>query len=274
MSNFPQVPRSTAVGLVTLTVSLVVHLGALVWHEPPSRSIEVAGGGGVDVAMQGTTFVDLTAGETASVVQTETVSPVEMPATPSVTPPVSAGTVAPSESVVATTAITAAVPVPQTAMSLPEDEGTTPSVSARPIARPPQVTERAEAAQAEPVPAPQGTAQTSAEQGDVDGETAGQATSTGDSTQQAAGNAAASSYPGLIQQQIASQRQPRIRATGVAQVSFTIAESGALAAISLAASSGDARFDQAAVAMISAAAPFPPPPSGAQRSFTIPIRAR
>ncbi|PJI84283.1 outer membrane transport energization protein TonB [Yoonia maricola] len=273
MSTLSQVPRSAGVGVAMLAVSLVVHLGALAWQEAPAP-IAIAGGTGAELAMEGTAFVDLVAGVTAPVAQPDTITPVQTPVTPSVTSPVSATPVAPSDTVQATKAVTATVPVPETATAVPEDNSTTPPVSARPTARPPEVAARAEAAQPAPAPAPQGNAQASARAGAVGGQTAGQAASSGAANQQAASDAAVSSYPGLVQQRIASQRQPRIRATGIARVSFTIAESGSLAAVSLAASSGDARFDQAAVAMISGAAPFPAPPPGAQRSFTIPIRAR
>ncbi|MEO0634986.1 MAG: TonB family protein [Pseudomonadota bacterium] len=42
--------------------------------------------------------------------------------------------------------------------------------------------------------------------------------------------------------------------------------------MSIRRSSGSAELDRAAIQMIQRAAPFPPPPPGAQRSFNMPIR--
>ncbi|MBZ8119761.1 TonB family protein [Roseovarius sp. LXJ103] len=89
-----------------------------------------------------------------------------------------------------------------------------------------------------------------------------------------AGNAAASNYPGLVMQKISRVPRPRSNTTGTAVISFSIASSGALAGLSVAQSSGSARLDQAAAQMIQRAAPFPPPPTGARRSFSISIKGR
>ena len=54
---------------------------------------------------------------------------------------------------------------------------------------------------------------------------------------------------------------------GQAVIAFTIDDHGGLATIGVAVSSGNPAVDQAALEMIRRAAPFPPPPPGAQRSF-------
>lgn len=60
---------------------------------------------------------------------------------------------------------------------------------------------------------------------------------------------------------------------GVSIVQFALAPSGAVVAVSLGGSSGAAILDQAALAMVRRASPFPPiPPDYRNRSFTAPVR--
>lgn len=89
-----------------------------------------------------------------------------------------------------------------------------------------------------------------------------------------AGTAAASTYPGLVMRRIARAGRPEGRARGAAVVAFSISPGGALSAISIARSSGTAAFDRAALAVVRNAAPFPRPPAGARRSFSIRIQGR
>ncbi|WP_299706462.1 TonB family protein [uncultured Tateyamaria sp.] len=88
------------------------------------------------------------------------------------------------------------------------------------------------------------------------------------------GNAAASNYPGQIMRKLQRARRPRIGNRGVATVSFRIASNGGLSAVSVARSSGSRDLDNAALQVIRGAAPFPVPPPGAQRSFSIQIKGR
>ena len=92
--------------------------------------------------------------------------------------------------------------------------------------------------------------------------------------QQAAGNAAASNYPGLVMRQISRAGKLRVNARGVAVVAFTIGGNGGLSAVSLARSSGNASLDQDALRLVRRAGPFPKPPQGARRSFSIEIEGR
>ena len=89
-----------------------------------------------------------------------------------------------------------------------------------------------------------------------------------------AGTATASTYPGLVMRRIAGAGRPEGRARGAAVVAFSISPGGGLSAISIARSSGTAAFDQAALAVVRNAAPFPRPPAGARRSFSIRIQGR
>ena len=73
---------------------------------------------------------------------------------------------------------------------------------------------------------------------------------------------------------IARVGKPRVRARGTALVAFTIAGNGGLAQLSLARSSGSDALDRAALQLVRRAGPFPPPPQGAQRAFSIGITGR
>ncbi len=89
-----------------------------------------------------------------------------------------------------------------------------------------------------------------------------------------AGNAAASNYPGQVMRRISRLPKPRVNARGTTVVAFSIAAGGRLAGVSIARGSGSASLDQAAVTLIRSAAPFPSPPVGAQRQFSIGIKGR
>jgi protein TonB len=76
-------------------------------------------------------------------------------------------------------------------------------------------------------------------------------------------------YAGTVWSRLA-RHKPRAGQRGSASVSFSIGDMGALRAVKIARSSGNARIDQLALATVRNAAPFPPPPSGAV-SYTIRI---
>lgn len=96
----------------------------------------------------------------------------------------------------------------------------------------------------------------------------------GNGQSQAAGTSAADDYPGHVLRQLSRVPKPGVRAGGTAVIAFRIGAGGGLAAISVARSSGSARLDQAALQVVRNAAPFPPPPSGARRDFSIRIEGR
>jgi periplasmic protein TonB len=56
-------------------------------------------------------------------------------------------------------------------------------------------------------------------------------------------------------------------AKGIAVIRFALDDSGGVESVALLRSSGDADLDSESVALVSRAAPFPPPPPGAQRAF-------
>lgn len=88
---------------------------------------------------------------------------------------------------------------------------------------------------------------------------------------QAAGNAAASNYPGKIMRKIQRTRKERAGARGTATVAFRITASGGVSSLRIQKSSGSAKVDQIALRHIQRAAPFPPPPNGARTTFNLKI---
>jgi TonB family protein len=60
-------------------------------------------------------------------------------------------------------------------------------------------------------------------------------------------------------------------ANGTAIIGFVLDESGGVGSVSLLRSSGEADLDAESVALVNRAAPFPPPPAGAQHSFAIEV---
>ncbi|WP_029075655.1 TonB family protein [Kaistia adipata] len=100
---------------------------------------------------------------------------------------------------------------------------------------------------------------------------------TGRSREAGAGAAANSNYKGKVQSAIrrhtrTPSKAARMGITGRALVSFTVQPSGAAKNIVLASSSGNALLDNAALAAVRQASPFPRMPEGmAQISLTAPI---
>ena len=94
-----------------------------------------------------------------------------------------------------------------------------------------------------------------------------------------AGNAAVSNYPGKVVSKLRrSRRYPREaqrqRLTGEVRVAFTVSSNGSVSGIRIVRSSGSPVLDQAAVATVQRAAPFPKIPADAGRSswpFTVPL---
>lgn len=117
--------------------------------------------------------------------------------------------------------------------------------------------------------APQGNAAQNATRGSQQGST-GQAASQDQSRAQSSsqGHAAASNYPGEVMARIQRTRLARSPARGRVLVAFSVGANGGLASASVVRSSGNAALDQTALDHIRRAAPFPPPPAGAQRQFS------
>lgn len=181
---------------------------------------------------------------------TSATAPITAPAELAQTPPPEILTAAPSETI-----------SPDTSPS-----ELAPETSRTPPPRPDRTTPTQPTRQAR---APQGNASQSATRGsqqDSAGQSASQAPARAQASAQ--GNAAISNYPGEVLRRIQRTRQARSPARGSVLVAFSVATSGALASVSVGRSSGHAGLDQTALDHIRRAAPFPPPPAGAQRQFS------
>ena len=89
-----------------------------------------------------------------------------------------------------------------------------------------------------------------------------------------AGNAASENYAGTVLRHLSQLRRPRASGPGTARVAFTVAADGSLERVEIAKTSGSGRFDRDALRMIERAVPFPEPPPGVNRDFTIEIEGR
>lgn len=178
----------------------------------------------------------------------------------------------------------AAQPVqPEDTISVLDPDSTVPKLSKRPVRRDPEMetpVKRAEAPKPKPKPKPQQTAKGNNTQNAAAGTTRGASNNTntrqgaGQAQSKQAGSAAVSNYPGLVNRHLSRIRKPSLSRRGVVRVSFAIASSGGLAGVSVSRSSGSTQLDQAAATLIRRAAPFPKPPAGAQRNFSINIEFR
>lgn len=147
-----------------------------------------------------------------------------------------------------------------------------PEISRKPLPRPDRTAPAPTPQQAR---APQGNSAQTATRGSLQGN-AGQSASQAPARAQASaqGNAAASNYPGEVLRRIQRTRQARSPARGQVLVIFTVGNNGNLASVSVARSSGHSGLDQTALDHIRRAAPFPPPPTSAQRQFSFEFGGR
>jgi protein TonB len=118
-------------------------------------------------------------------------------------------------------------------------------------------------------PAAAGNSDRNARRGDQAGQAAGRAEAAGQGqVATAAGNAARANYPGAVLRQIQRVRKQPVAARGTVVVAFQVRADGALGLARILRSSGSAVLEEAALAHIRRAAPFPAPPAGAQTAFT------
>lgn len=112
--------------------------------------------------------------------------------------------------------------------------------------------------------------------GQASGTKTGQATQSSQrgKRQSSAGNAAVANYGGKVMRKIQRTRKERAGAKGRALVGFKVSSSGAATSVRILRSSGSAKIDSIAIRHIKRAAPFPRPPKGARRSFSITFVSR
>ena len=294
--------------IAALGLSAGLHLAGFALTPGPEE-IQMAGGDLQTVAMLGDSLADLVETVTAPAEPAAADAPIRpdpirpAPITPA--PPVQAATAPVTP--VAQPVTTAALPVtdapvlqaaesppadpapprapvaaqPPTAAPVPPDQATptlraqtpdatTPRPKSRPKAPPKAVAKTAPPPKKKAVQAKQTTTK-SARKGQTDGAATGTAarSSKTKGQSQVAGNAAASNYPGIVMRKIQRTRKERAGARGKARVAFTISGNGAVASVNIVKSSGSARVDQIALRHIRRAGPFPPPPQGARKSFSL-----
>jgi protein TonB len=286
---------------ICAVTALGLH-GAGVWVSAPQARAEVEGGVGAAEVMLGSSFADMVAGA-ARPVSEASVTPT---VTPPVTPPLSAeATLRPTSpeasepsapqpvTKTATALPVAAAPAQDAALATPAlpsritaqtNAETGVQVSRRPKVRPAYI-----AAQATPRDVQRSEPERKAEVRRTSGSNADQTATRGSMTghetatakrqgrptasqSAAVGNAAASTYPGQVMRHLARVPRPRADTRGSALVQFSISEEGRLASVRVARSSGSARLDRAALTVVERAAPFPAPPAGADRSFSVQIK--
>lgn len=128
----------------------------------------------------------------------------------------------------------------------------------------------------QPAPPAPGNSSVNARKGTSDGQTTGTSarSSQGNSSSSAAGNAKAANYSGQVLRAISRAKRGSLGTKRRVLVSFTIGGSGGLSAVSVSRSSGNTRADNAAISQVRRAAPFPAPPPGARRSFSVEIGDR
>lgn len=272
-----------------LVVSIGVHLAGFTMLASPNTAIEIAGGAPSKITMLGNSFADMTQGITSPVIPAKTAEHPE-DRTPAHTPqPVIHQPIVPDRAaisvsknennpVVPVAAITPNRPTP-IAPIVPEEvlifepsvEVQLPnSQTKRPVMRPAEPTTPRRKPVVIAPPKRQGGTQTT-RKGQVDGSVAGQVASSGQGLAKPseAGNAAASNYPGLVMRKISRIRKQRAGARGKATVGFKISSNGAATSVRIIRSSGSAKVDGVALRHIQRASPFPRPPKGARRSFSV-----
>ncbi|MFC4671643.1 TonB family protein [Seohaeicola nanhaiensis] len=301
------IPRSRSLAALVLVASAGSHLAAmgLIWRAP---EVQMEGGAEMAVASLGSSFADMAAGTQAPEVPTTAETHKTTPTvTPAAAPPVTATPVVqPTPQVAPET--TRAAPPPETTAPAPTETPVVPMATLTPSETPPAETPpvqtarlaetpppperiealpeapplaeslRPKARPKPPAPAPApGNADRNARIGTDTGRAevkskAAQSERAGTTT--AAGNAAADNYPGQVMRRISRVPRPRVATRGATVVAFSIAANGALASASVARSSGSTELDTAALAVLRKAAPFPAPPAGARRQFSIRIEGR
>lgn len=291
---------SRMVKMLAVSTAAALH-GVVIWGFTSDTDLEIEGSAGAVEASIGTSFADMAAGtisasETTEVVEEikpeeihepppqDVVEPTPAEVITAAEPPTLTETPAPEVTQAALEPTPSpALPAPAEVIEPEPEQTASVNRSVRPKTRSADLEKRAEppkkVTEAKPKPKkkqaqPRGNAKQNATKGSETGKTnkPAKVAGTGKSGKQQTGNAATSNYPGKVMKKIARVPKPRVGSRGTSVVAFTISSGGGLSAISLARSSGSPKLDQAALRVVQRAAPFPPPPAGARRSFSIKIK--
>ena len=266
------IPVSRTAAAASLFAAVGLHGAGFMWpgqHIP----VETAAGASAINAKLGAGFADLVAGIKTPVDGADITAPVAppdtaQPETPTTVQPVTAP--APELPPLQPTLPTPAV---VTKPEMVEPVAETMVSSPRPAERPTRVPKTA----SKPKRPKTGNSKKNATAGTATGSTTGQTANTGRVSSgkvSKQGNAAADNYPGQVFRKISRARRQTVNVKGACIVSFTIASNGALSAARVSRSSGSAKLDQVALAQIKRAAPFPAPPTGARRTYSVEVKGR
>ncbi|WP_414898304.1 cell envelope integrity protein TolA [Rhodovulum sp. YEN HP10] len=256
------IPSSRLGKLLACGLALGAH-GALALVLVPEVEIRMEGRNGAAEAAIGSSFADMAAGRLDAESVEDVVEPEQPlePLPPDRPEPVETVMPDPAQALAPVPdMVVAESPEPETVTAEPEPK---PKPKLKPEPKP------------EEKPVARGNADRNARAGQAAGNERAEAATSGRGGAVAeSGNAASSNYPGLVMRALSRVPKPRIRARGAAVVAFRVAADGGLASASVARSSGSTALDQAALRLVERAAPFPAPPRGAQRSFSIRIEGR
>lgn len=265
--------RSSLLAAAALTISCALHAAGFGMGYAPADT-QIAGGAPAEFARLGAGFEDMVMG----VAEPVTPPPMDAQQFENIMQPVTPMAAVPPLDITLSASTPGDIAIPSTPIETVTPVTDVPDVTAqtatadtpRPPSRPDRSTRRPpERQQARAAPRGSNSRQNST-RGQEDGHqdaTATEASSAQTGNAQAAGNAAASNYDGLIWRKLSRTRRLRSRARGEATVRFHIQASGMPTRILIERSSGIPAVDQAAIEHIRRAAPFPPPPNGARRDF-------
>ncbi len=273
------IPSSRAIAVSAIVLAAATH-GLAVHDFGTQTTTRIEGGSSVDTAALGTSFKDFTTGTIASaptVARKTTVEP-DQPVKRANSEVQTAKTAKPiAKQVVPSAKGALKATVPQKA-SRPEVTQAKQSESEpkRKPATPPVQTSELEKKKVAQQATKAGNGERTRKKGNTTGETnKGEAAAEKTArTTSAQGNADASNYAGKVKRKILRARRKSVNIRGVVLVTFRIADSGALVSANIARSSGSKRLDRIALSQVRAAAPFPIPPAGARREYTIEVLSK
>ncbi len=270
------IPSSYRVAVIAVFLAIATH-GLALQDYSTSEPAQTEGSGSVEVAAFGSSFKDLVAGAAASAPppsrhQAQPPQPTQPAEKQTLSPNANAPTLQGTTGASKVTAPRAS----NTHSSAVSQKALAPAQSTNVVSAKATKTEIKPEAEPKPkgqVASQQGNANKTAKKGsDAGRKRDGSSKATQNRVASAKqGDAAADNYKGLVLRKISRTRRKSVNIRGTAVVRFQIADSGSLASLSISRSSGSKRLDQVALAQIRTAAPFPPPPFGARRNYTIEI---
>ena len=270
------IPDSRAVAASAIVLAAATH--GLALHDfSPQTTTQIEGGGSAETAALGTSFKDFTAGTTASAPVKALKTTVE-PDRPIAQPDLEVQTAKAAKPLMKQVTHTLKGVPKATDSQKPSQPEVTRAKrvetkpAPRPAAPPVRNSEREEKKVTQPA-AKAGNAERTRKKGSTTGDAAKADAAAEKTTRPASaqGNADASNYAGKVKRKILRARRKSVNIRGTVLVTFRIADSGDLLSANIARSSGSKRLDQIALSQVSAAAPFPSPPYGARRAYTIEI---